>query len=416
MTESRNPGFFYGYVVVAAAFIIMLLMYGTFYSFGIFFKPLLEEFGWTRAMTSGPYSLCMFLLGFLGIPAGRLTDRFGSRLVMTASGLFLGLGYLLMSQVSDIWQLYLVYGVIIGIGMSGSFVPMLSTVARWFVKRRGLMTGIVVAGIGVGIMIMPPIANSLISSYGWRTAYSIVGAIALVFIVLAAQFLRRDPSQMGLLPYGENEVKQEGSISEATGLSLGEAIHTRQLWLFFATLFSFGFVMQVIMVHIVIYAIGLGISAINAANILAIIGGISIVGRIAIGSAADRMGNKPALIIALVLLSGALLWLQLAEEMWMLYLFAAILSLAYGGIAALESPVVAWLFGMKAHGVIFGVAVFGYTTGGTIGPVLAGRIFDIAGSYQIAFLLSAALAIVAFILAWLLRPIGRKEGRKPIID
>ena len=197
MAESRQPKIFYGYIVVAVAFLIMMIMWGTSYSFGVFFKPLLAEFGWTRAMTSGAYSLCMLLTGLLSIGTGRLTDRFGPRVVVTGCGLFLGLGCLLVSQVSALWQLYLFYGVMIGAGLSGAVVPMVATVARWFVKRRGMMTGITISGLGMGTLVMPPITNWLISTYGWRTSYIIIGITALVLVTSAAQFMKRDPAQIG---------------------------------------------------------------------------------------------------------------------------------------------------------------------------------------------------------------------------
>jgi len=136
VSEDRKANFFYGYIVVAASFFIIAIMWGTMYTFGVFFKPLLAELGGTRAVTSGAYSLCYLLSGFFGMIAGSLTDRFGPRLVITGCGLFLGLGYLLMSQASAIWQLYLFFGVIVGAGMGGSFVPLVSTLSRWFIKRR----------------------------------------------------------------------------------------------------------------------------------------------------------------------------------------------------------------------------------------------------------------------------------------
>ncbi len=208
-TERR---FFYGYVVVVAAFLTMVLMLGTFFAFGIFFKPLSTEFGWSRALTSGAFSLSMILTGVLGMVTGRVTDRFGPRVVVSGCGLFIGLGYLLMSQTSAIWQLYLFYGFIMAIGMSGAIIPQMSTIARWFVRRRGLMTGITISGVGVGTMIMPPLASWLISNYGWRNSYVVIGFMVLAGVVSAAQFLRRDPAQMQQLPYGHNEV-QKGEVS-----------------------------------------------------------------------------------------------------------------------------------------------------------------------------------------------------------
>lgn len=408
-TTAKKPGFFYGYVIVLIGFFTMLLMFGTFYTFGVFFKPLSTEFGWTRAMTSGAYSVAMFLSGLLAIVMGRLTDRFGPRTVMTLCGFLLGLGYLLMSQVSAIWQLYLFYGVIIGVGMSGAFVPPLSTVARWFVKRRGIMTGFVVAGIGVGTLIIPPAATWLIESWDWSTAYIVIGAIALVFIILAAQFLRLDPRQMGLLPDGENK-EAAGLNLPASGFSFREAMGSWQLWVLFTILFCFGYCLHTIIAHVANYATDMEISAAIAASILSVIGGLSIGGRIVTGSITDRVGSKPLLIINLILMSGALFWLVVAGELWMLYLFAVIFGFAYGGLAAMESPIVAELFGLSSHGVIMGVASFGFTAGGAVGPVVAGRIFDIFGGYQIAFLVCAVVGISGIIMAWRLRPPVSKGG------
>jgi len=409
LIEDRRPKFFYGYIVALAAFLILLVNDGAFYSFGVFFKPLLAEFGWTRAAVSGAFSLCLFLIGLLSIGMGKLNDRFGPRLLVTGCGLFLGLGYLLMSQINTIWQLYLFYGVLIAIGESACLVPLLSTVARWFTKRRGLATGIASSGIGVGIMIMPTIANQLIFIHGWRTSYIIIGIIALVLSILGAQFLRRDPGQIGLVPYGENEVKQESLNSEAGGFSLQEAIRTRQLWLLCALSFSYYFCTATIMVHIVIHATGLGIPALSAANILAVIGGASIAGRVIMGGAGDRIGNKLALIICFILISIALIWLLAAKEVWMFYLFATILGLGYGGIVALKPPVAAELFGLSSHGVILGITFFSDCMGGVIGPVLAGRIFDITGSYQLAFLGCIAIVVTGLVSTLTLRPISKEK-------
>ncbi len=406
-TGSKKSGFFYGYIVVLVAFFVLVIMLGLLYSFGVFLKPLSAEFGWTRAMTSGAYSMGLLITGLLYMVTGRLNDRFGPRIVITACGFLLGLGYLLMSQISALWQLYLFWGVIVAMGLSGGFVPMTSTVARWFVQRRGVMTGIVTAGVGAGTMIVPPVASWLISSYGWRTAFLVIGIIALVLLMLAAQFLKRDPSKTGQLPYGENEVKPENSISEAKGFSFREAVHTQQFRMVWTIYFFFGVSLGTVMVHIVPHATDLGISVMIAANILAIIGGLNIVGRIGIGSVSDRAGRKSSLIIGFVLFLVALLWLQLARELWMLYLFAIIFGFGMGGVVALQSPVAAELFGLRAHGAILGAVVFGTATGGAIGSLLAGRIFDITGGYYLAFLVCAVLAIVGLILVWLLKPTRR---------
>ena len=411
-TESKEPSFFYGYFIVVLTFVLMVMMWGTSYSFGVFFQPLLEEFGWTRVMTSGAFSLSLLLLSLFGIVAGKLTDRFGPKIVVTGCGFFLGLGYLLMSQVSSIWQLYLFYGVIIGIGMSTAFVPLVSTVARWFVKRRGLMTGIASSGLSIGTLIIPLVANWLISVYGWRTSYMIVGSVALVLIILAAQFLKRDPGQIGQSAYGEDEWPETGD-AKALGLSLQEAIHTQQFWMLCVAMLCFTLGLGAILVHIVPHAVGLGVSSASAAIILAVIGGAGTVGRVIMGSACDRIGNKLSLGICFALLSVSLFWLLPAKELWLLYLCTAIFGFGYGGISAVISPTVAELFKLSSHGAILGVINIFSEGGSAIGSVLAGYIFDATGRYQVAFLVCGTMSTIGIILTSLLRPIRKWAGTNP---
>jgi len=411
LSRTGKPEFFYGYIIVIAAFLMMVLGWGTFYSFGVFFESFLAEFGGTRAMTSGAFAAGLLVAGFMGIIAGKLTDRLGSRIVSTACGLFVGLGYLLMSQINAVWQLYLLYGVLIAVGISGFWAPLTSTVARWFVERRGLMTGIVVSGIGFGTLVIAPLASRLISAYDWRISYIILGIITLVLLLGAAQFLKRDPHQIGQLPYSKDKVKQESLVPRARDFSFQEAIRTRQFWMVCAIYFCFGFSLQTAMVHIVPHAIGLGISAVNAATILAAFGGISIVGRITMGSASDRLGAKRCLVFALILMSAALFWLQLARELWMFYLFGAIFGFAYGGLSALQSLATAELFGLSAVGVLVGNFGFSFTIGGAVSPVLSGYIFDVTGSYNLAFLICAIVALIGCVLALSLTPPIRLEGK-----
>ena len=408
MPDTRNPKFFYGYVIVAVAFVMLMVLGGTYYSFGVFFSPLLVEFGWTRAMTSGAFSLCIMLEGLLGIIMGRTTDRWSPRIVLTLCGFLLGLGYLLMSQISALWHFYLLYGVIIGIGLGGLWVPPVSILARWFTKRRNMMTGIAIAGSGVGGLIAPLLANWLISTYAWRLSYVILGSIVLVLIILAAQFLKRDPAQIGQLPYGENVREVHGLQMENSGLSLREAVYTKQLWLVSGMFFCFGFSVFSIMVHIVPHVIELGISATSAANILAVLGGVSIAGKTIMGAATDRIGTRTGIIIGFILVFTTLTWLIVARELWMLYLFAAFFAFGYASMVALMSPIIAELFGLSSVGVLLGIVNFAATIGCATGPILAGWLFDISGNYQLAFLLCAAVSIIGLILTLFLKPTHRQ--------
>jgi len=406
----KAPSFFYGYVVVASAFLIMVVSWGLYFVFGVFFNPMLEEFGWTRAMTSGAFSLSSVLQGVLGIAMGGLTDRFGPRVVVTFCGAFLGLGYLLMSQTDTLWQLYLFYGVIIGTAMGGLWVPLLSSVARWFAGRRSLMTGIVVSGLTIGQLFAPPVVNWLISTYGWRLSYVILGSIVLISVVSAAQFLRRDPSRMGQQPNSKNEEKEEELISNTKAFTLREAIQTTQFWLVSIMLFCFGYGAFAVTVHIVPHVTDLGISAESAANILAINGGVGIFGNFVLGGImGDRIGNRNAFVVGFVLMVASLFWLIFVREVVMLYLFAIVFGLALGSMGTSESPLVASLFGLRSHGMIYGVIGLSFTAGGAVGPVMSGYLFDLNGNYQLAFLSCTLLGVVGLISVAMLRPTGKKE-------
>ncbi len=350
----------------------------------------------------------MLMSGLIAIATGRLTDRFGPRFVLTICGLLLGIGYLLMSKITAVWQLYLFYGIIIGTGMGGAFVPLASTVARWFEEKRGAMTGIIAAGIGIGAMVAPPAATRLISVFGWRISYLVMGCIVLVVVVLAAQFMKRDPSIMGLTAFGEKKKKMTGkSILAADELSLLEALNTGRFWALAAMFLCFGFCVQTIMVHIVPHALELGFSPTQAANVLATIGGLSILGKSLLGLAGDSIGSRNILMISFILLSLAMLWLLTANVLWMLFIFSALFGFAYGGSATSHSPLVAELFGLNSHGVILGVAGLGVPLGGAFGPLSAGYIFDITGSYQIAFQVCSAIGITGIITTIAIKKLSR---------
>jgi OFA family oxalate/formate antiporter-like MFS transporter len=401
---TAKSGFFPGYIVVIAAFFIMAIMWGTFHAFGVFFNPVLAEFGWTRAMTSGAFSLSLIISGFSAILMGRLTDKIGPRLVLTICGFLLGVGYLLISQVTAVWHLYILYGIVIGIAMGGSWVPLMTTVARWFSARRSLFTGIVLAGLGIGGLIGPPLASWFISTYDWRTSYAIIGGLSLVIVIIAAQFLKRDPSQIGLVPYGADRAAESEPHQHTEGLSFNEALRSGTFWLFFFALFTFGFCLYAIMVHIAPHAIDLGISDSSAANILALIGGMGILGMILLGGAADRIGNRWGFAIGLALMAIPLFLLIPARQEWLIYLLTAIFGFGHGGFASSESPLAARLFGLKAHGTILGTAVLGFSIGAGIGPVVTGYIFDVTSSYQLAFVCAASVAIIGIIITAVLRP------------
>lgn len=401
--KSRSR-FFYGYTIVIAATWMMTLIYGMRSAYGLFLKPVTDDFGWSRAAVSGAFSISMIVQGIMAPLMGGLTDRLGPRVILVVATVLSGAGYLLLLLTDSMWQLYLFYGVIVGVSMSGYLVPLLSTLARWFSRRRNLVSGISLGGISLGSLLAPPGVNWLIAEHGWRIAFAVLGIICLVFIAFVSYFIRRQPSDVGQVPYGETQDKASGQKANASGLSLRIAAGTSMMWITFLIFVCFGYCMISIMVHLVPYAVDMSISPAVAANILAVTGGVAIAGNVLLGIAADKIGIKYVLIFGFALLAATSFWLASVREVSTFYLYAVIFGFATG-IVTVESPVVAWLFGLRSHGLILGVMSFGFTVGAALGPFLTGYIFDTAGSYNIAFLICGIVGAAGIALSALLSPV-----------
>ncbi len=403
--DAPRTTLFYGYVVVVAAFLVMAVSSGSIYSFSVFFAPLQQEFGWSRAVTSGAFSCYTIMQGLLSMGTGRLNDRFGPRLILTVCSIVFGAGFILMSRIEAVWQLYVLYGLFIAGGFSGAPVPLMSTVARWFRSRRGMMTGVVMAGTGVGTMLMPPFANHLIETLAWRSSFVVVGVIVIGVVLLAAQFLRRDPSSVALEPMGGAAIERTDE-APTSGLPFSSARHTRQFWLLMLAFIGFGFALQSVMVHVVIHAVGLGITSGSAAAVMTAIGGMGVVGRIGAGALGDRYGARRLLLLQFSLLSLSLFWLAAAKSISSMLAFGLAFGYAYGGIVPLYSNMVADLFGLRAHGAILGTVTFCVGIGSAIGPVFTGYCFDVMGNYLIAFATCGAVAAISVLLISFIRPLA----------
>lgn len=385
-------------------------MWGFFSTYGVFFIPLQDEFGWSRAVISGARSVSLLVWGFASIILGSLNDRYGPRIIIAVCGCFFGAGYFLMSQVSDLWQLYIYHGIIVGIGVSATDVVMLSTVARWFSKKRGMMTGIVKMGTGLGMFIMPLLANGLIFSYGWRNSYMILGIAGLIFITSMAQLLRRDPGQIQKMPDGEKKVTSSDLHAMKSGLSLHDAARTTRLWTTSVMYLTIWFCVNVVLVHIAPHAMDMGVTSTKAAGILSVIGVASMAGRIIMGFSSDRTGCRKSIIICCVLYIISFIILLMAREFWMLSSFAILYGFAHGGFATVLSPLVGELFGLRAHGTLLGIVIFFGTLGGAVSPVFAGYLFDTTSSYQLAFYVCVVMSVIGLVLSVTLKSVISKAS------
>ncbi|UCC17546.1 MAG: MFS transporter [Dehalococcoidales bacterium] len=401
---AKKPRIFYGYVVVAACFLVMVVMHGAFNSFGVFFTPLENEFNCTRAVLSGANSVAFIVMGVSAMLLGMLSDKFSPRLILTFSGILFGIGYMLMSQVHAIGQIYFFLS-LAGIGLSAADIIPLATVVRWFVRKRGTLSGIMKVGTGLGMMTVPFISSLLIETYGWSKSYLFLGIAVLVAVVPLSQLVRRNPREMGLLPDGDEKTADSSFSLTEEGLSLIEALKTKQLWMVCAFYMAIVYCGMTNLTHIVPYAEGLDIPKTTAASLVSTYGAVSMGGRLIMGFLGDRLGHKRAIIICLIIAVVGMSWLQAADELWMLYLFAAVYGFSHGGFFSLISPLIAGLFGTRSQGSLLGIVIFSGTLGGSIGMTLSGYIFDITGSYTIAFIILLGLVICGLVNMLLIKPI-----------
>jgi MFS family permease len=332
-------------------------------------------------------------MGVFAIVAGQLTDRFGPRWVLTATGLTTGVGYFLMSSMTEPWQLLSSFGLLVGLGFASHDVATLSTVSSWYPRRRGLVSGIVKTGSACGQILVPLIVTLLVAIWGWRNAFASLGILAAILLVALAQMMRR--KEVG----SEADFGMQGSIAE-DGMSFKQARQDRKLWTFCAIQFCFLPSMMTIPLHIVAHATDLGMTTERAALVLSVLGAASIVGRLLVGHLIDRFGARQILCTCLAGLLTSLVVLRVTDSPFWLFPVAIIYGVAHGGLFTAVSPSVAEYFGMKSHGAIFGTIVFFGTLSGAAGPVVAGMLFDRFNTYDLAFTILAFLAATGALLAW----------------
>ncbi|MDD5127822.1 MAG: MFS transporter [Dehalococcoidales bacterium] len=395
---------YYGWVMVILAFIGLAVIGIQNYSFGIFMKPVAEELHVTRAALSLALTLQGILGGILNIYAGRLTDKYGPRFLVTVCGILVATGYFLMSQVHALWQVYVINMLPVAIGNAGGYLPIVSNLSRWFGPRiRGQAVGISVTGFAVGGTFGPILLQGLISSLGWRSAYIVLASIFLAVLVIVSQFMKHSPERMGLKLQGE----EKSSIvklyySTADGMSLLQAAKTARFWVFSIITIMFAASYWAMAQHFAPYATDIGIPAMVAASLVSVIAVGAIIGKLFWGFVVGKTGVKKTVCICFIILTLPQLLLIFAAGTWTLYLFSAIFGFAYGGLMTMANLAPGEFFGVKSVGTILGIFIYCSTIGSVIGPPVFGYIFDVTGSYYLAFLINLALSVAAFFLSLLL--------------
>lgn len=408
MNAAEKPTFFYGWVIVATCF-VAATSYGLFYTFGVFFKSLQTEFGWGRALTGSVHSLHLVIYALSTYFFGRLTDRHGPRRALSLGALFIGTGLSLCSQISSIWHLYFFY-IIASLGSGVTVSLPNATVQKWFIKKRGLALGLVTAGVGAGTLLLAPLTHYLIASFGWRPTYLIIGISYWALLTLNAMAMVDRPEKKALKPYGwQEEVSQGETVGQGRKVGIQdwparEAMKTKVFLLIIFIYFFTNLPIHMVMIHIVPYATDLGISKSFAASALGLIGGISIAGRIGLGVLSEKVGWKWGLFLCCLICAFMLFWLIGVKNLWMLSGFALVYGFFYGGKITTIPGLIGSFFGTRSLGEIIGTIHAASLTGGIIGPVLGGYIFDRSGSYRIAFLIAALAFLASAILTLFAHP------------
>jgi MFS family permease len=402
-----NPGIFYGWFVVAAAFTVTFVGFGSAYTFSAFVQSLQRDFGASRGSVSLVFSLAGFLYFGLGIVSGPLADRFGSRRLAVAGMLLTGLGLAAASAARSLSEVYAAYGLGVGLGVGCAYVPAIGAVQRWFVRRRGFASGLAVSGIGIGTLVMPPLASLLIESLGWRGAYLALGMLAAALGGGLALLIENDPRDRGLGPDGDPP--QSGAQpARLQGASVSEAVRSRRFISLYAACLICSFGVFVPFVHLVPYAGDHGVAPSSAALLLGIIGIGSTAGRFFLGGLADRMGRQLSLQLMFAGMALALAVWVISTNIWSLAAFAFAYGVFYGGWVAVLPAVVMDYFGGRNVSGIIGILYTSVAFGTLIGPSAAGFAFDLRQSYTLPILASAGANIVAAIIVTATK--GNKAG------
>lgn len=413
----KAPKFFYGWVIAVCCF-FGAQTYGFFFSLGIFFKPLQQEFGWGAGVLSTIHSFHVAVL-VISLPLlGRMTDKYGAKRIFGISAVFMGTGFFLCGLADKLWHFYLFY-LIASLGVGATTAIPTAIVQKWFIKKKGLALGIAASGIGAGPLIAAPTAELLISCYGWRNAYFIIGGLTWLILTLASLAMVDRPEDMGLQPLGKGEAESSAAnLKEKSNFckkewTTNEAMKTRSflilglIWLFCAL------PIHLIMIHIVPFAVNSGVPQNVAAAGLGFIGGVSIVGRLSGGAISDSIGLKKALIIATFISAFVMTGLPFINSSRTFFIFVIIYGYFYGARVPQIPGLIGNYFGNKNLNEIMGIFWSIAGIGAIIGALTGGVVFDITGSYLIAFLLAAGCFGTAGILAIFLKP---PDNAEPVLQ
>ena len=408
---------FYGWYIVAASLLIIMLDGLLLYSFGVFLPYLNEEFGMSRAQGSAIFSFRALVLAPAFIIAGRLIDKFDPRAVIFGGGVIAAFGMIATAFVHKPWELYLTYGFFVGLGDAVLYITCVAIISRWFVKKRAFAIGIITTGVPLSGLITNPLTAWLITEFGTRNALIILGVL-MILVLLTSFVMRSYPEDLNMKPYGqeddEDEVAQD-SPSDKTDISAyndwtaKEAISTVTFWMMYGMYLLAFITFLIIVTQFYNFQIDLGIAAVAAAGPPAAIGVGSIIGRTVLTSLlSEVLDYRKVILMCFVAQGSAIILLLVFKDILVFYLFGLLFGFFYSAVVPLFPTMLGKFYGLTALGTIYGVFATSYSAAGIIGPILAGYIYDVTGDYFYPFILAVLCCYVAATGAFLLKEPRRK--------
>ncbi|MFC1958606.1 MFS transporter [Chloroflexota bacterium] len=402
---------FYGWWIILSG-MISNIFNGAMYTYGLsaFFLPISNEFGWKRAVMSAPIALSRLEGALIGPVEGYFADRFGPRKLILIGVILMGAGSVILSRMNSLAMLYLVFILCRGFGAGLVSISIQVAVVNWFRKRRALGMGITGGGYNVGAMVTPVVVW-LIATRGWRGAALIIGLVTWVVQIPLSRVIRHRPEPFGYFPDGmtEQQVKEAeasskiGGTVEEQSFTPKQAVRTRAFWFINLTYASRVMVTAAVPIHLIPFIQDLGYSAAVGGSMMALMGLCALIGRVGLGYVADILPKRYVFAFCMTMLGVSVLVLSSAQSVWQLVLWAMLYGPGYGGGAPIMSSMVADYYGRKFYGTINGLTHMAMVVTTVVGPVFAGYMFDVTGSYRLAFISFAAVCVIGALSAILAR-------------
>jgi len=415
--EARLP-FFYGWVVFALTFLIYMFMYGLRYSVGIFFTPIQQEFGWSTATTASGVTIFFWVYALSAPFVGNLADRIGVRKTVLLGGLLLGGGGAMVSFITELWQLYVAWGVIAAMGSAALYVVPTMALSKFFHRKRGMTVGWSSVGVSVGQAVLIPLVASFIPIFGWRASIRALGLVVMIVTaVIGYLFLREDPESLGLHPDGDDapimsdeENGNPGEVNWTPREAVGTTCFRLTAVSYF---FAIGGIIS-ILTFVVPHMIKIGITPLQASAAFGVIGLMSAAGSFVFGIVSDRYGRKITILLTTSGMAVAFLVATLIPaNITLLYAWAILYGVSYGGAPEQYAAITTDYFGRRYNTTLFGLMTLAGGLGGGLFPLIGGWLVDLTGSYNATLLFLGAMMTLATLTTYLAKPPGGPSPPAP---